>query len=171
MKEATFGYIWRPLRKATIGQNTEFFVGCPTPVDTSIAQHLYLRIGEHWGRGVWKYYKSQRTRMGHFLQDSVFYTWQESAPVQQGISSIWLPKHDLKNDTNWHTNGDGEGKCHKASHLEEMIQVINCCWERNNWCSSWTRPWCVSQSQENMTNHIWEVQKDLSICAYMHVKL
>lgn len=47
--------------------------------------------------------------MGHFLQDGVFYTWQGNAPIQQGISSIWLPKHDLKNDTNWHINGDGGG--------------------------------------------------------------
>lgn len=60
------------------------------------------------------------------LWDSVFYTWQGAAPMKPhqygGLN---------KTDTTTPANVDEE-KSHKAPPLDEELQVINGCWERES---------------------------------------
>lgn len=92
-KEASLCISQKQLQKATTDQNADDF-GCPAPINMSTTQPIHLRLGKYIRRGSRKIVRAKRTRMGCLLRDAIFCIWEGS--WTQEISSMWLPKQDLK---------------------------------------------------------------------------
>lgn len=108
--------------------------------------------------------------MGQQLQDSVFYIWLRSCT--QEISTLCLPKHSLKK---WHHQlacRSEWGNSHKASLLEEALQVIKDCGERGK--QTMQDALGMHSLIEVIPKHIWDTLNALSrlnVEIYIHTSI
>lgn len=102
--------------------------GFQSTADTSPTHSLHVRLRKHWGRGK----KIVRARGPGFHDEIVSSIYASEAPQQYGCLTKTWQHH-------W-TCQPGQGKSHKATLLDEELQVITGSWEKENQPSPQIRP-------------------------------